>query len=477
MIKQIFSAKQFQEIFDSENRKGFDVELKFEDSFTQSITSRNEIKNISKKIKQIQNKDDKYGLQVEKRELKDERNEKIHEILEQIAETINKSNFSINICEGDVYGKTSYYLEKTVENFFVSKQIQRNILRTYKIHQSSRYEIISALKNLLDDTFPKIIVRTDVKNFYESIPQKCILQKIKDDNLLSIKTQWFIEKILNGYNAITNQNEDCKGVPRGIGISAYLSELYMRTIDNKIKELSDIIFYARYVDDIIAVFVPQKIEKNLTERYRNDLAERYKNDICSIITENNLLPNEKKTTSIDLLNKLDKLNQIPIEFLGYKIYSNQKGLSINMSDSKLNKYKNKIKLAYEHFAKKKHHNRRRAFKLLLARMDYLTTNTKLRNNKSKVFVGIYYSNPFLTNCDSLTKLNKSNQWRISRGGFTNEEKEKLSECDFQKGFENRIFRKLPLIKKIYKNHNGKQPNNKGIVQFGISEITKIWKNA
>ena len=124
------------------------------------------------------------------------------------------------------------------------------------------------LKNLLEDGFPKLIIRTDIKSFYESIPQKDILQKIKDDNLLSIKTQKFIGEILNGYNVATCQTEDFKGVPRGVGVSAYLSELYMRAVDNKIKELPDLIFYARYVDDIIAVFTPQKEEKELLIKYK-----------------------------------------------------------------------------------------------------------------------------------------------------------------------------------------------------------------
>ena len=139
----------------------------------------------------------------------------------------------------------------------------------------------------------------------------------------------------------------------------------------------------------------------------------------------------------------------------------------------------KIKLAYDDFEKKKNHDKQRAFKLLLARMDYLSTNTKLRNNKSRVFVGIYYSNPFLINCDSLAQLNRSNQWRVSRLGFTSNEKEKLVNCNFEEGFNKRTFKQLPLVKKIYKNHNGKvrYASNKGILQFGLSEITKIWKNA
>jgi hypothetical protein len=267
----------------------------------------------------------------------------------------------------------------------------------------------------------------------------------------------------------------------------------MRTVDNKIKELPDLIFYARYVDDIIAVFTPQKEE--------NGLLKKYKNGIYKIIEESHLSINEKKTIPINLLHNLKPINFNntscnPIGFLGYKIGSKKvqkvkKGnngndvsfddfiLSIEMSKRKLDRYKLKIKLAFADFEKKKNHDRQRAFKLLLARMDYLTTNTKLRNNKSRVFVGIYYSNPFLINCDSLAQLNRSTQWRVSRFGFTNNEKEKLIKCNFEEGFKKQTFRQLPLVKKKYKNHNGKakQANNIGILQFGLSEITKIWKNA
>lgn len=493
MKEQIFSAKNFQEIFDSENRKGNDIEQKFKNSFNESIELRKKIKTLSQKINKERNKTRKIELQEERKELKKNREERIFQVLEQVSENINKSSYSVNISEGGVYGKTSYQLENTLENLFLSKQLQQNIHRKYKIRQSSRFEILSLLKNLLEDGFPKFIIRTDIKSFYESIPQKAVLEKIKGDNLLSLKTQRFIGEILTGYNIATSQTKDFKGVPRGVGVSAYLSELYMRAVDNKIKELPDLIFYARYVDDIIAVFTPQKEEKGLLKKY--------KNGIYNIIQDNHLSINEDKTIPVNLNHDLKPINFDdtccnPIEFLGYKIGSkkiqkvkkDRNGndvsyddyiLSIEMSKRKLDRYKKKIKLAYDDFEKKKNHDRQHAFKLLLARMDYLTTNTKLRNNKSRVFVGIYYSNPFLINCDSLALLNRSNQWRVSRFGFTSIEKEKLVKCNFEEGFDKQIFRPLPLIKKIYKNHNGKarHTSNKGILQFGLSEITKIWKNA
>lgn len=490
MKDQTFSAKNFQIIFDSENRKGNDIEKRFSEIFNESIEIRRTIKTLTKNIHRERDKDRKLELREERDTLKKDREELVSEVLEHISSNVNRSGFTVNIIKGAVYGKTSYSLENSAENIFLSKQLQRNINQTYKIRQSSRYEILSLLVNLLEDGFPKVIVRTDIESFYESIPQFQVLQKIKDDNLLSLKTQVFIKEILNGYNKVTGQTEDYKGVPRGVGVSAYLSELYMRAIDNRIKELPDLVFYARYVDDIIAVFTPQKEEKGLPKKY--------KGRIQTIIEENDLSINKGKTLSINLIQGLKPIvlnnsSSKSIEFLGYKIGSKKiekekkdgsgieikYALSIEMSEKKLNRYKQKIKLAYDDFKNKKASNRQRAFKLLLARMDYLSSNTKLRNNKSKVFVGIYYSNPFLHNGESLELLNKSSNWRISRFGFTAKEKEKLLDCDFVKGYEEKIFKKLPLIKKTYRNHNANTSHstNKGVLQFGLSEITKIWKNA
>ena len=41
------------------------------------------------------------------------------------------------------------------------------------------------------------------------------------------------------------------GVPRGMNISATMSELYMRKFDRWIRSFDSVYFYARFVDDII----------------------------------------------------------------------------------------------------------------------------------------------------------------------------------------------------------------------------------
>jgi hypothetical protein len=325
----------------------------------------------------------------------------------------------------------------------------------------------------------------------------------------------FIKNTFEEYNRLSGQSgkKDPRGVPRGVGISAYLSELFMRSIDNRIKELDDLVFYGRYVDDIVAVFVPQKKNVSLLPVYRRKIKE--------IVEKEGIRLNTSKSKEYNLLNGInpiaiekhyyldgelvnkgiyndDSSNPRSIHFLGYRIGSvlnkievsnpppGQKAVKQNvsicveLSENKYNKYRKKIKMSFQDFKNNRKHNRRYAFKLLAARIKYLTSNTKLRNNKDKVYVGIYYSNPFLNNYTSLKKLQDYLKWNISHNGLTSEEKNVFTNCSFLIGFDQKVFQVLPIKKKKYNRKNLKQGDainerNKGILQFGLTEINSIWK--
>lgn len=471
MLDQSFSQKSFREIFDIENRKGNNIEKRFKDDFSISLAKTLDLKRINKQIREENDFDKRKELYTRRKAIKKERNEIIDQKLEEISNQINQH--CIKILNGKDYGGQSYKLEDNVCNFFISKKIQKNIRETYKVRQSSRYAILSQLINLLEDNCPKYVIRTDIKNFYESIPQKILLEKINNDYLLSIKTKKFINQILESYNGLTGQTDSSTaiGVPRGIGISAYLSELFMRNVDNQIQELDDLIYYARYVDDIIAIFVPQS--KNVDDNY----LKNYLSLIKKIVESEGLNLNKDKTKEYKLF---DALNYIrfntkspkTIQYLGYEIGSKKKNkkvvLDIKLSGKKLSKYFDRIRLSFEYFSKKKHHNRKKEFKLLSARIKYLTSNTKLRNNKDNVFVGIYYSNPFLNSDESLEELQAELEENINQAELTDKQKRKIKAYSFIDGFKKRTFQVLPLKNKVYKNHNR-------ILQFGITEITSIWK--
>jgi hypothetical protein len=110
-------------------------------------------------------------LYLAKENLEKDREIALEKILIDLSQKTNIDNYKIEIKKGQIkYGSQLYTVENKPEHFFVLKQLQRNIYKTFKVKQASRKNIISQLKLILDDNFPKIIIRTDIESFYETIP-------------------------------------------------------------------------------------------------------------------------------------------------------------------------------------------------------------------------------------------------------------------------------------------------------------------
>jgi len=235
-------------------------------------------------------------------------------------------------------GKTIYKIDDTPESYFTLKQLQYNFRKLYKVKQSNRFEIVNQVRNLLDDRFPKYIIKTDLKGFYENIPIDILLQKIHEDNLLSPLSKRFLRQIIKKYKELSGST---KGIPRGIGVSAYLSELYLRALDRLIKNLPYITYYQRYVDDMILIFTPET---------SNVIPPDFLSDVENLVTNKGLELNKvgDKTQEINLLREVAPgvTCTYNLEYLGYKytfeIKNKRKSISeiiVSFSDKKKNKYK------------------------------------------------------------------------------------------------------------------------------------------
>src|ERR1700739_1427943 len=247
MLDQSFSAENFRKILDIENRKGIYLEGEFYP----------DIDDINKKIKEINSSIrflNKKGLSREdynkereklnekKEYLKTEKEENLIKKLGVVSSVVTAPDFKLKIeIDATITDKPVYKTTRILENLLTLKQLQYNFRKLYKVKQSNRYAIISHLKNLLDDGFPKTIIKTDIKEFYESIPHDKLLKKINDETLLTHLSRRFIQQILKEYK---DKSQLADGVPRGIGISPYLAELYMREVDAKIKSIPNVMYYA-----------------------------------------------------------------------------------------------------------------------------------------------------------------------------------------------------------------------------------------
>ena len=450
MLDQSFSFANFRKIFDIENRKGNYLEGEF---LPEVKTLSNEIKSCNSalrtlKLDKSQYTDDeleekKANLLKKIKALKEKKENKIIGELKEVSAAVNSKGFSISIKEVDI-GKLKkvFVAERTAPNFFALKQIQYNIRRLYKVKQANRHQIVCQLRELLGDGFPKYIIKTDVSSFYESIPREHLLKKLAKDPLLTLLSKKLIRTILSGYKEISG---NCVGLPRGIGISAYLAEIYMRDIDQTIRNYPGVLFYARYVDDIFVIFCPPP--NTGTIAFCRAAIRVFKNHQLKI--------NREKTELLKLeSHKTCKTHDI--QYIGYQFEIASNSVAVTMPQKKIDRYKQRIDLTFEAYNKESKKSEKKARMTLEKRVRFLTGNSRLINRKKNVVSGIFFSNSLLTKHSALVELDKHLDERIAP--LTSDRlKKRLSNHSFVEGFRTRRYHKFSAQE--------------------LSRIVEVWKHA
>jgi hypothetical protein len=441
MLDQSFSAKNFSKIYEDENRKGVDLASRFIPP-VQLINSQLKVLREKLKKRNRLNKDEKAEVRLGIQQL--EANKEINlalyfEELEFKVLENSKLGYLINLEKNtSLTSKPLYLIKKNDDvSYFIIKIIQRNIRKLYKVKQSDRHHIVSQLSTLLDNDFPKHLIRTDIKEFYESINHQRLFELIDHENLLSFNSKQYIKSIIQNYTSLSLSD---RGVPRGVGISAYLSELFMREFDRKIKFDSDITYYARYVDDISIIYAPSP---NLDLRVKRQ-------QITKIAKSFDLKINSLKTKVFDQTKEKFKF-----DYLGYEFCYENKKLFLDLSSRKFQKYKLRIDKCFESYFSTPSNKQTLAGNLLKARIKFLTSNTKLVGNKNGTLIGVYFSNKLIKPNQSSSKKEKILQLdsylqkritELNSGKIKNE----LKPLKFKEGFDKKRFYKFSTqdIKKI-----------------------------
>ena len=343
MLDQSFSASNFRKIFDIENRRGnylesaFFPEIETQSRLIQScIVESRALRKEKESCSAEKYEEKKAKLSTELKDLKEKREQMLISELEAASAEVRSKSFSFGIKEVDV-GKPerAFVAERNAPTFFALKQIQHNIRRLYKVKQANRHQIVCQLRELLGDNFPKYIIRTDISSFYESIPRKQLLKKLYDDSLLTPTSKKFISRILFEYERKTGSDT---GLPRGVGISAYLAELYMRDLDSSIRDYPEgVLFYARYVDDIFIIYCPPP----------NVGTWQFRRAVASALRKKWLTRNRKKTKII----KVESNVPCSIQYLGYKFVIESGSVDLRMTDQKIARYKQRINISFEAYDK------------------------------------------------------------------------------------------------------------------------------
>jgi hypothetical protein len=329
----------------------------------------------------------------------------------------------------------------------IMRKLYRNLHGIYKCKQSNRNQIVNDVRTLLnfqkkdEKQRTEYIYRMDIKSFYESISVERLLSRFQSEYRLSSYSIDLLKKLYS-------LGEGKYLLKRGLSMSALLSEIYMQRFDFKLRSHPSVIYYARFVDDII-IFLNQKDQMQPV----HELVE----------TELNKL---------DLQLNVEKEEKIFIEggnstkdliYLGYQFTVNDYQLVINIADNKVEKIKRRIQKSIAHYAVSND------YALLKDSIRYLTGNTTvyMPYSMKELRTGIYYNYSLITegaNNKSLksldayyrmilnarsTRLGKMIYRHLSEG-----EVRELNKYSFCTGFEKKIYfslsaKRLAVIKKCW----------------------------
>lgn len=389
MFNQSFSKENFRVIMDIENRKGPYIE---EQLGIQSIISINrKIARANYLIKQAHSKNKKHinKLILLKNKYKSDRESVIDLELTKIENHVHSKSYNIELEEGWAkkkriykWGNSDDQIINKCSHYFVSKQLYYNIKNAYGIVSQKRDCIVGELVEIIGPNPPVEVIRLDIKEFYESIPFNRVIDDMMKDGLLTHDSMNIIYKIYNQYRVMSNAD---KGLPRGINISTLLAEIYLRDVDRILKNMQDIVYYGRYVDDIILVFNSDEVKSKV-------------DNVKDVIRDYSLTVSSKK-----LMSRIySQSRSAPaFDYLGYsiKVKNGKRGYSkvdVLLSDKKILKYKNRINVMLKSYLLMSFNNEKKARALLYKRLRFLCGNTRLFKNKKHILVGVYYSNKSIT---------------------------------------------------------------------------------
>ena len=430
MLDQMFTAENFRRIYDAENRKGADLAARYFPVLEPlTLAVREKVKGIRdlRKIKATLTTEDfesqLSALRIELFKLKSDKSSAIDVLMEDISNRVLKPTFKISLAEKiGPKGKKVYCIDAEPETFFVIKQLQRNIHLTYGVKQASRHDLVCQLRDILGGKFPFELVRTDIASFYESIDRQRLVEKLDRDQLLSSVSKKYIKQVLSSYESVSGA---VTGIPRGVGISAYLAELYLRPVDKAIREIPGLVLYCRFVDDIVAVFARPPVGGDVGS---------YKNAIIKILSDSGLAHNVTKTAELNLADVSLK----KFEYLGYRFLVKSGGVVISPSAGKIMKYRARLNAAFSEYWREVPVSPKSAYRKLVARVKFLTGNARLSNSKSCAVTGIYFNNSIINDLSSFKLLDK--RLKRSIGELKRSSLQKaLKNLKFTTGFEQRRY--------------------------------------
>ncbi len=306
------------------------------------------------------------------------------DVIERCLEFYKTKKEFPNLLEAVLKGKKVYQTRDVILDVLI-RRLNLSLKTINHVKQQDRNNIIKSIIGLLKEHNRYSIIRLDIKSFYESVDRDYILRKLEDDPAYSITTIDILKRLNHCFEA-----SNVTGLPRGLSISATLSEYLLRPFDNTVKQMDGVFYYARFVDDILII----------SSRNATTFSKEVEKLLPHFLHFSNK-PHKKTATEVGYFNKNSLGEKACFEYLGYKftvtdIKKEGRVLAVDIADSKIRKIKTKIVKSLLDYGNNDD------FGLLKKRIRLLTSNFYLSNKyrSTKVRSGIYYNYRYINACDT-----------------------------------------------------------------------------
>jgi len=354
-----------------------------------------------------------------------------------------------------LYGKP-HFAPANIAIDLLIRNLASNLQVLLKKRLQGRHSIVSNLRQLISESVPYRIYRLDVRSFYESFSTDDLCEAITGNPDLAPATRRLCAQLLT--NQKSNGHE---GLPRGLAISAIISEAQMSSFDDRIASNAEVFFYARFVDDIIILTSGEENASNFLSFASSKLPPGLE-----------FSEDETKKQIVEFKHPAKKgpAQTIGFDYLGYSFTahsttpakSDRREIALTIAPKKVARIKKRIIRTLLDFANNKDEA------LALDRVKLLTSNFSIYNVGSGRFntTGIYFSYPHidfpsqeLIDLDRFLRhavLSKNGKVFAKIGAaLTSRLRNKILKHSFSKGHEQKTFchfsgNRLKLLQECWK---------------------------
>lgn len=405
MFDQSFSASNFEAIFEIELRKGLvdfnQMPQEYRDAAINVKAVRAELALLRKKKRAAWTQTEVEDYEFWREELKirlADKEDALKKDMEALSAAANISGFGFQLISQMYGGKQYFEVDKADRvQHFTMKCLQRNLVKAFGVEMVNRHTVMANLKLMLNNDLPIYIIRTDIQHFFESIPQDRLMLLIERNSILSNKSRGLVKNVMACYEGIKDKRlvPAGKGVPRGIGISSALSEIYLAELDKLIKSRKEVIFYIRYVDDIFMILSDMPYGITLASYYQTleDEFHEYGLDLQPV--------GSSKCQLLDYYSKGGgQTKNDTLTYLGYRLNlskdaRNHRTTRFGMSDERKLRFKARVNNVFDRFKLELKYDIKQAKRDFKDGLNLITGNIRLSKAKEGVKVGFYYNNDLL----------------------------------------------------------------------------------